>query len=79
MGHQPLERLLPHASNSIYKLVLLAAKRATEIADGMPRLIEYPSSNKATSIALEEIANGKVKLKNGHVVAEKKSKDKKKE
>ena len=79
MGHQPLERLLPQANNSIYKLVLLAAKRATEIADGMPRLIEYPSSNKATSIALEEIANGKVKLKNGHVAAEKKSKDKKKE
>jgi len=78
MGHQPLERLLPQANHSIYKLVLLAAKRATEIADGMPRLLEYPSSGKATSIALEEIAEGKVRLKNGHVTIEKKSRDKKK-
>lgn len=79
MGYQPLEQLLPQANNSIYKLVLLAAKRAVEIADGLPKLIEFPSSSKATSIALEEIAEGKVKLKNGQVTTEKKTKDKKKE
>lgn len=63
MAYQPLEKLLPRANNSIYKLVLMAAKRATELADGAPRLIDFPSSDKATTIALDEIAHCKVELK----------------
>ena len=82
MAYQPLEKLLPKAGNSIYRLVLMASKRATELADGMPRLIDFPSSEKTTSIALDEIAQGKVELKEvaeGRKAAESKTKGKKKE
>lgn len=63
MGYPPLEDLLPKTGKSIYKLVRLAAKRATELADNKPKLIENPSLDKATTIALEEIQAGKVVLK----------------
>lgn len=63
MAYQPLEKLLPKADNSIYRLVLLGAKRATELAEGMPRLIERPAEIKTTTLALEEILEGKVVLK----------------
>lgn len=63
MGYQPLEKVLPRAKYSIYKLVLLAAKRATELAEGMPKLVEMPAKTKTTTLALEEILQGKVVLK----------------
>lgn len=63
MGYQPLERLLPKANYSIYKLVCMAAKRAKELADGSPHLIEISSSAKTATIALEEILAGKVVMK----------------
>ena len=63
MGYQPLEKLLPKAKYSIYKLVLIAAQRATELAEGMPALIERPSNIKTTTLALDEIMEGKVVLK----------------
>ncbi|MDP8265330.1 MAG: DNA-directed RNA polymerase subunit omega [Candidatus Aceula meridiana] len=63
MAYQPLEKLLPKAANSIYRLVLLAAKRATELAEGMPSLVERPSNVKTTTLALDEILEGKVVLK----------------
>jgi DNA-directed RNA polymerase omega subunit len=63
MAYQPLEKLLPRAANSMYRLVLLASKRATELAEGMPKLIEKPSTPKLTTIALEEILEGRVVLK----------------
>ena len=78
MAYQPLERLLPRANNSIYKLVILAARRATELADGLPRLVEEPSSGKTTTIALDEILQGKVYLRGSNGETDKKSKEKKK-
>ena len=63
MGYQPLEKLLEKSQYSIYKLVRMAAKRSMELADGMPRLIENPTSLKTATIALEEILNNKVGLK----------------
>ena len=63
MGYQPLESLLPKAANSIYKLVRVASCRATELAEGKPKLIANPSSDKVATIALEEIAAGKVVIK----------------
>ena len=60
MGYQPIERLLPQAGGSVYKLVRMAANRAMELADGKPRLIKNASSEKETTIALEEIMQGKV-------------------
>jgi DNA-directed RNA polymerase subunit omega len=47
---------------SVYRAVLLAAKRAKELASGAPPLVETPA-RKATSVALEEILQGKVLYK----------------
>ena len=74
MSYQPLEKLLVRSGNSIYKLVLMAAKRATELADGAPKLVDFPSSQKTATIALDEILEGKVELKE---VAEKRTLDEK--
>ncbi len=45
--------------NNRYSLVVLAAKRAKQLKEGAPSLIETTSTNMLT-IALEEIAAGKV-------------------
>ena len=63
MGYIPIEQLLDKTDNSMYKLVMLAAKRTLEIAEGQPKLAPINSSLKPSSIALEEIARGKVRLK----------------
>jgi DNA-directed RNA polymerase omega subunit len=63
MSYQPLEKLLPRAGKSMYQLVLLAAKRATELAEGMPKLIERPLTIKTTTLALDEILEGMVVMK----------------
>jgi len=63
MSNQPIEDLLPKADWSIYRLVRMAANRTTELADGKPSLIEKPNSDKLTTIALDEIAQGKVVYK----------------
>lgn len=60
MGYVPIETLLDKTSNSIYKLVILAAKRALEIAEGQPKLVEANSSSKPSTVALYEIAAGKL-------------------
>lgn len=59
-----IEELIKNTENSIYKLVLLASKRAGEINAGAPKLIEE-NPGKAGSIALEEIRQGKVKITRG--------------
>lgn len=58
-----LENLLDKSDNSIYKLVILAAKRALEIAEGQPKLVQANSSLKPSTIALHEIAENKVRYK----------------
>lgn len=63
MGYIPIEKLLDKADNSMYKLVMLAAKRTLEIAEGQPKLVQVNSLNKPSTIALEEIAKGKVRMK----------------
>lgn len=63
MSYVALEKLLDKADNSIYKLVIVASKRALEVAEGQPRLLEEVGSVKPSSIALEEIAAGKVKAR----------------
>ena len=82
MAYQPLEKLLPRANHSIYKLVLMASRRAMELADGAGKLIDFPSSLKTTTIALDEVLAGKVELKEvaeARQALEGKSKSKKKE
>jgi DNA-directed RNA polymerase subunit omega len=44
---------------SKYALVILSAKRARQLKEGLPPLIR-PSSGNPLTIALEEVANGKV-------------------
>ena len=65
-----IEELLQHSGGSVYRLVRMAANRATELADGKPCLIQNPSSDKFTTIALEEITKGKIESKQ---VADKRS------
>lgn len=63
MTYVPLEKLLDKSNGSIYKLVILASKRALEIAEGQPKLVDIDSSIKPSTIALYEIAEGKVQCK----------------
>ncbi len=58
----PLEKLLEASNGSIYKITVLAAKRAIVLADGEKPLIEKPSE-KVLDNALREIKNGKIKVK----------------
>jgi DNA-directed RNA polymerase omega subunit len=63
MNYVPIEQMLDKSDNSIYKLVILASKRALELAEGQPRLVEVDSSlsSKPSVVALREIAAGKVR------------------
>ena len=58
-----IENLLPRANYSVYKLVSMASARALELSDGKRCLVENPSSDKLTTRALEEIAQGKIESK----------------
>lgn len=63
MPYISLENLLDKSNGSIYKLVILASNRALEIAEGQPKLVEASASLKPSTIALMEIAGGKVTVK----------------
>ena len=60
MKYVPLEKLVDKTNGSVYKLVILASKRALEIAEGQPKLVDIDSSVKPSTIALHEIAEGKI-------------------
>lgn len=57
------EELLDKADFSIFKLVIAATKRALEIAEGAPRLVDTPLHIKPTTVALQEFSEGKVRCK----------------
>lgn len=61
MTHIPVGDIIAQ-SDSIFKLTLLAAKRVAELSNGAPKLVEI-GSEKFSTIALEEIRQGKVKYK----------------
>jgi DNA-directed RNA polymerase omega subunit len=63
MVYVPLERLLDKSGGSVYKLVILASKRALEIAEGQPKLVSAASATKPSTISLYEIAGAKVQLR----------------
>lgn len=63
MGYQPIEDLLPKAGYSVYKLIRMASNRAIELAEGKPKLVEVPITEKTATVALQEIREGKVVLK----------------
>ena len=62
MPYVPLEQLLDKSEGSVYKLVILASKRAMEIAEGQPKLVEMSNATKPSTIALFEIAENKVRV-----------------
>ena len=59
MAYISLEKLIKKPESSIFKLTLSAAARANELAQGAQPLIKT-NSKKVSTIALEEIAGGKV-------------------
>ena len=61
-GAVSIENLLDKTDNSIYKLVILASKRALELNEGSPKLVET-ESKKISIVALEEIREGKIGMK----------------
>ncbi len=64
MGDVPREELLKKV-DSLYKLCNLAAMRATELNSGMKKLVDAGPKEKVTTIAIKEIVEDKVKLKQG--------------
>ena len=58
----PVEQLLEKAG-SLYKLVIIAAKRAMEISEGSPKLVSGGANEKPALAALREIAEGKIGIR----------------
>ena len=56
----PSINLLRTKVDSKYTLVAMASKRARDIIDGKPVLVDDPAINKPVSIATEEIAEDKI-------------------
>ncbi|MDO8489257.1 MAG: DNA-directed RNA polymerase subunit omega [Candidatus Omnitrophota bacterium] len=63
MGYEGREKLLDKSLGSIYKLVILASKRALEIAEGQPKLVADDASVKPSTVALHEIAAGRIEAR----------------
>jgi len=61
MSYMPVEKIFK-GSDSIYKITILAAKRAVELNNGAKKLIET-NTTRFSTIALEEVAAGKITYK----------------
>lgn len=59
----PLETLLRNTKGSIFKLVVVCAKRALDVAEGKKPLVELISKEKPIETVFREIAGGKVYYK----------------
>jgi len=62
MYNIPMEELIDK-TGSLYKLVILASRRAVELNAGAGRLVEVSATMKPSIVALEEIRQGKIRLK----------------
>jgi len=63
MAYLELEGFLSKTNGSVYKLVVLASRRALEIAGGQPKLVVADNSLKPSAVALAEIAGGRITFK----------------
>ncbi|MBU1912424.1 MAG: DNA-directed RNA polymerase subunit omega [Candidatus Omnitrophica bacterium] len=61
MAYMPVEKIFK-GSDSIYKITILAARRAVELNNGAKKLIET-NTTRFSTIALEEVAAGKITYK----------------
>lgn len=62
MQEIPIDELIKKIG-SIYKLAVLAARRAVELADGAAKLVDASSDARVAQIALKEIIEGKISYK----------------
>ena len=62
MAYQSVEKMLPKVKGNVYKLTIMAAKRAQELAVGRPKLVEAPLTEKLATTALREIQANMVGL-----------------
>lgn len=62
MSYVPMEDLLKNVE-SRYKLVILASRRAVELNAGGQRLVDLSPATKVSTVALEEIKEGKINYK----------------
>ncbi len=62
MSYIPVEDLLRKV-DSMYKLVIVASRRAAELNDGGQKLVDISPKVKLSTVALEEIRKGKVAYK----------------
>lgn len=60
MAYVDLEKLLEKTNFSVYKLVVVASRRALEIAEGQSKQFDSHAFVKASGLALQEIIDGKV-------------------
>ena len=60
MAYVPIEKLINEKQPSRYRLVLTAAARGNELAQGAQPLVPAAPNRKVSMIALEEIIAGKV-------------------
>ncbi|MBU1061586.1 MAG: DNA-directed RNA polymerase subunit omega [Candidatus Omnitrophica bacterium] len=61
MSYIPREKIFKD-NDSIFKVTLIAARRAIELSNGAKKLVKT-NSKRFSTIALEEISQGKVKYK----------------
>ncbi|MCM8761082.1 MAG: DNA-directed RNA polymerase subunit omega [Candidatus Omnitrophica bacterium] len=54
---------LLNKTGSVYKLVILASRRAIELSEGAAKLVDAPPEAKVTNVAIQEIAEGKISYK----------------
>ncbi|MBU2101778.1 MAG: DNA-directed RNA polymerase subunit omega [Candidatus Omnitrophota bacterium] len=57
-----VDKVVGASNGSIFKITILAAKRALQLADGVKCLVEKPGE-KLIDNALREIVEGKIKVK----------------
>jgi len=62
ISYVPMEDLLRQVE-SRYKLVILASRRAVELNGGGEKLVEVNPAVKLSTVALEEIREGKITYK----------------
>ena len=62
MQDAPIDKLMDKM-HSVYKLVILASRRAIELSDGAQKLVEAPLDMKPANVALKEIIEGKIEYK----------------
>jgi len=62
MSYIPVEDLLKKV-DSMYKLVILASRRTMELNNGGQKLVDSSPKVKMSTIALEEIREGKIGYK----------------